>query len=200
MLRTLFFGTRMTWRRVTAFAVISAVVTAICMTVPFIAHTSIANIGETFECWILFALIIILNCDKPVEAGLKTFVFFLISQPLIYLLQVPFSWQHWGLFQYYPRWLILTVLCLPGGMLAWFVKKDAVYSALILSVATGFLAVQGVWFVQQMCVNPPHELIAILFSAALIPVLILTALRRPLTRWIAAALTVAAAAGGCLLL
>lgn len=30
---------------------------------------------------------------KPLESALKTFVFFLISQPLIYLLQVPFSAQ-----------------------------------------------------------------------------------------------------------
>ena len=61
------------------------------------------------------AMYIILNCDSPLEAGKKTFIFFLISQPLIYLVQVPFSWLHWAIFVYYPTWGILTLFTFPGA-------------------------------------------------------------------------------------
>lgn len=58
-------------------------------------------------------LIIMANCQKPLESACKTFVFFLISQPLIYLLQVPFSSMGWGLFGYYWNWFIWTLLTFP---------------------------------------------------------------------------------------
>lgn len=54
--------------------------------------------GETLEAWVFFAVIIIANAKSSLDSALKTFVFFLISQPLIYLLQVPFTWQGWGSF------------------------------------------------------------------------------------------------------
>ena len=36
---------------------------------------------------------------QPLICAAKVFVFFLISQPLIYLFQVPFSQDGWGLFR-----------------------------------------------------------------------------------------------------
>ncbi len=41
------------------------------------------------------------------------FFFFLISQPLIYLLQVPFSSMGFELFIYYKYWFIWTLLTIP---------------------------------------------------------------------------------------
>ena len=192
-LRDLFFHTKMTWLRVVVFAVATAVATALILILPFTAHTSLANIGATLECWILFALIIILNCEKPFEAGLKTFVFFLISQPLIYLFQVPFSSRGWELFEYYGYWFVWTLLCFPGAMIAWYVKKDNLVSALILSVATAYLGASCVGFGATAIEEFPHQLIAALFCAVSAVGLIVVLLKKKSGRLLAVGITLAAA-------
>jgi len=192
-LQKLFYGTPMTWRRVIGFALATAVLTAGVLLIPALNNTSFQNIGVTFECWILFALIVILNCEKPTEAGLKVFVFFLISQPLIYLLQVPFSSAGWQIFRYYPRWFVLTVLCLPGGMLAWYVKKGGVRGALILSMATGILSVECIGFAEYCVDSFPQFLLSILFCALLAVLLIFALLKERRQRIIAGAITLLAA-------
>ena len=99
-LKKLFGGLKMTWPRLILFAVVSGIVTGlIALLVP--EGNSIRQIAVTFEAWIVLAIIIVVNCEKPLEAACKTFVYFLISQPLVYLIQVPFSSIGWGLFGYY---------------------------------------------------------------------------------------------------
>ena len=98
------------------------------------------RMGETLEAWIFFAVIIIANTKSPLDSALKTFVFFLISQPLIYLLQVPFSWQGWGLFQYYKHWFILTLCTFPAAYIGWYIRKKNWLSLLILMPALILLA------------------------------------------------------------
>ena len=98
--------------------------------------------GETLEEWIFFAVIIIANAQKALlTRRFKTFVFFLISQPLIYLLQVPFSWQGWGLFQYYKYWFILTLCTFPAAYIGWYIRKKNWLSLLILMPVLILLAI-----------------------------------------------------------
>lgn len=191
-LHNLFFKTKMTWPRVILFAVITAVVTAAVLIIPATASTSLANIGVTLECWILFALIIIMNCKKPLEAGAKTFVFFLISQPLIYLLQVPFYFDGFGIFRYYRWWFILTLATFPGGIIAWYVKKDNILSAVILSVATSLLVVQGMDFIGSCMNSFPKNLGSAVFCFVLAIVLILVLLRKKSGRLTAFGITLIA--------
>lgn len=165
-LRKIFFETKMTWCRVIVLSLIAAVLTAAVLIIPFLNQTSISYLGVTPEAWFVFALYIILNCQKPLEAGIKTFVFFLISQPLIYLLQVPFSTMGWELFKYYKFWAILTMLTFPGAMLAWFVKKDNIWSALLLSVATADAAVSFVQSLTTVLTDFPGELLRVIFTLA----------------------------------
>lgn len=188
-LRKLFFDTKMTWPRVIIFSLITTVITVMALVIPFIAHTSAVQIGVTFECWIFFALIIIMNCEKPLEAGLKTFVFFIISQPLIYLLQIPFGGTFDNFLMNYPRWFIWTVLTFPGAMLAWFVKKDNIWSALILSVATGFLSYEVIYYLKGFLDYFPHNTIALIVTLLIIVVLILTLLQNTTTRLICTGIT-----------
>lgn len=192
-MRKLFFGIKPTWGRVLLFAVLTAVLTAAVLRIPGLNETSIANIGVTLECWFLFALLIIMNCEKPLEAGIKTFVFFLVSQPLIYLLQVPFYFDGWKIFRFYPRWGLMTLLTFPGAMLAWYVKKDSLWSGLILSVATGYLAVAFAEYCRSCVRNFPYGLAAGLFCVALAVVLILTLLKNKRARLLCAGITVLAA-------
>ena len=128
----LYGGINLTWPGIILYAVGAAVLTTVFLVLPIFHGTSFVRMGETLEAWIFFAVIIIANAKSPLDSALKTFVFFLISQPLIYLLQVPFSWQGWGLFQYYKHWFILTLCTFPAAYIGWYIKKKNWLSLLIL--------------------------------------------------------------------
>ena len=162
----LFGGIDLTWLKVILFAVGTAVITAVFLIVPIFKDTSFMRIGETLEAWVLFAVIIIANCKKPLESALKTFVFFLISQPLIYLLQVPFSWQGWGLFQYYKHWFILTLCTFPAAFIGWYIKKKNWLSLLILSPMLVLLELICEDAARHLIHEFPHLLITVIFCIA----------------------------------
>lgn len=126
-------GLNMSWPAVIIFAVASAAITAAVLIIPIFKDTSFERIGVTFEAWIFFAIIIMSNCKKPLESAIKTFIFFLVSQPLIYLIQVPFSSMGWKLFGYYKYWFIWTLLTFPMAFAGWYIKKRNWLSLLILS-------------------------------------------------------------------
>ena len=132
LMQKLFGGIDLTWPKLILFAIIAGVLTAVIAIIPALLYTSFHAITATFEVWILFGILIILNSKSNLDSALKCFVFFLISQPLVYLIQVPFSWQGWGLFQYYRYWFIWTVLCLPMGYIGYYMKQDKWWGYLIL--------------------------------------------------------------------
>ncbi len=162
----LFGGINMSWIKVIIFAVASAVVTTIFLTVPIFSGTSFQEMGVSYEAWILFAIIIMTNCEKPLESALKTFVFFLISQPLIYLLQVPFSSMGWGLFGYYYFWFILTLCTFPMALIGWYLKKRSWLSLLIISPILVFLTIFGEGYLTKTIMNFPDHIIAAIFCFA----------------------------------
>ena len=191
MIRKLFGGIKMTWKVTLAFAAIMGVFTAaMAMWVP--NGNSFHEIAVSLEAWILCAIVIITNCETPKEAALKTFVFFLISQPLVYLVQVPFSWMGWRLFMYYRYWFMLTLLTLPAAFIGWHVKKDNVLSALILSVMLVLLAFLGVRYAQDTWKHFPNHLISALFCFGQIPLLIFGVFRDKKAILTASAISIAA--------
>lgn len=125
-------GLNMSWLNVILFAVGTAIVTAVFLIVPIFKDTSFERMGVTFEAWIFFAVIIMANCKTPLDSALKTFVFFLISQPLIYLIQVPFSAMGWKLFGYYYNWFLWTLLTFPMAYAGWYIRKKNWLSVVIL--------------------------------------------------------------------
>ena len=176
--RKLFGQLNMSWPRVILFAVITGVYTGVINLFPVLHDTSFQDIAVTLEWWFLFAMIVIANCKKWWEAALKCFVFFLISQPLVYLVQVPFSSFGWKLFDYYGYWFRITLLTLPGAAVAFFVRKKTWISVLILSVATGYLAWQGVHYLNSALQRFPHHLLSSIFCFALALLFILALLER----------------------
>ena len=191
MLNKLFGGIKMTWPRLILFAVISGIVTAlIAILVP--EGNSIKQIAVTFEAWIVLAIIIVVNCEKPLEAACKTFVYFLISQPLVYLIQVPFSSMGWKLFGYYSYWFGWTLATFPGAFIAWHIKRDDWIGAAIHAVALVALVWFGVGYLQKLIANFPRYLIAVVFCLGMVPVLIIAIHHRKQTRLIAS--TIAAVA------
>ena len=162
----------MTWPRLILFAAVSGIVTAlIALLVP--EGNSIRQIAVTLEAWIVLAIIIVVNCEKPLEAACKTFVYFLISQPLVYLIQVPFNSLGWGLFGYYRYWFFWTLATFPGGFIAWYIKRDDWIGAVIHSVALAALILFGTGYLKQLIGNFPQYLLSTLFCFGAVPVLIL---------------------------
>ncbi len=131
-MKKLFGGINLTWGKLFLFAIISGVYTALMAIIPELHYTSFNTIITTHEVWIMFGIIIIMNSKSNMDSALKCFVFFLISQPIIYLLQVPFSSQGWGLFNYYRNWIIPTLLCFPMGYIGYYMKKGKWWGYLIL--------------------------------------------------------------------
>lgn len=181
--KKLFSEYDMTWPKVIILAIISAVFTAAMLLIPATEKTSFRDIGVNLDVWILFAMFIILNCKKWQEASLKTFVFFLISQPLIYLLQIPFGAMSFAMaLSWYKQWAVITVLTLPGAAIAFLVKKQNVLSILVLSVATGYLAYMGVNYLQHAISNFPYHLLSAIFCFLLSLFLVLVSFDKKMTR------------------
>ena len=162
-LNKLFGGINMTWPKVILFAVATAVVTFIFLVVPIFENTSFERMGVTLEAWIFFAVIIMSNCKKPLESALKVFVFFLISQPLIYLLQVPFSSLGWELFSFYKTWFIWTLLTFPIAFIGWYINKKNWLSLLILAPVLGWLTFTYVNAFVDTVHHFPYLLVTALF-------------------------------------
>lgn len=131
-LKKLFGGIDLTWKKVLLSAIVAGAYTALVATIPQLKDTSFHTIAVSFEVWIPIGILLIMNAKSNMDSALKCFVFFLISQPLVYLLQVPFSWQGWNLFQYYKYWFVWTVLCLPMGYIGYYIKRDKWWGYLIL--------------------------------------------------------------------
>ena len=172
-LNRIFGGVNMSWPFVIIYAVVTAALTALFLIVPALASTSLQRMGETLEAWFLFAIFIMANCKSPLESALKTFVFFLISQPLIYLFQVPFSSMGWGIFSFYKYWAILTVATLPMAYVGWYITKRNWLSAMILLPVIAFLAGTGMQGFKEAAANYPHHLGVGIFCLASIILYIL---------------------------
>ena len=168
-IKKLFGGIDLTWPKVIIAAVAAGVFTALMAIIPGLLYTSFIAITVTFEVWILFGILIIMNSKSNLDAALKCFVFFLISQPLVYLLQVPFSSMGWGLFGYYKYWFLWTLLCFPMGYIGYYMKKDKWWGYLILLpmiVLTGYSYLT--YFPDFLFARPRFLLISLFCAAAMI--------------------------------
>ena len=144
LLHKLFFEIEMTWKRLILFAIGAALFSAIPDCIPMLEDTSFTAPARTFEIWVLFAVVVIFNCRGYREAMIKTFVFFLVSQPLFYLIEVPFKAEGFGIFRNYPGWFVWTVCTIPGAAIAYYVKKQNICSGIIIALANTLVLACGI--------------------------------------------------------
>ena len=131
-IKKLFGGIDLTWKKLIISAIIAGVYTAIMAMLPIAKDTSFSDLTVTFEVWILFGIFIIMNSKSAKDSALKCFVFFLISQPLVYLIQDAIN--HSQLFiTYYRYWFIWTIATIPMGFIGYYMKKDKWWGLLILT-------------------------------------------------------------------
>lgn len=189
----------MTWPKVTIFAVLIGIYTGVILMVPFLDETSFQDIGVTFEWWVFFAIIIVVNCTRSWEAALKCFVFFLISQPVVFLVQVPeigfeMAWHY--LFNYWFKAILLT---LPGGFVAYFAKKQNPLGAVILGIGNSIIGLSGISFALSFAISFPHHLLSMIFCALAIIISTLGIQKHTRQRIISFAVTVVISASYFLL-
>ena len=165
-MKKLFGGIDLTWKKLIIFAVIAGLYTGLMAFLPFAKDTSFADISITFEWWVLFGIIIIVNSKSPLDSALKCFVFFLISQPLVYLVQVPFNVYGWGIFRYYPGWFVWTLCTFPMGFIGWYMKKEKWWGLLILSTMLLFVGYHYARFLRETWSYFPRHLLSTIFCAA----------------------------------
>ncbi len=158
----LFGKLKMSWPAVIIFAVIAGVCTGAVMLNDAWADTSIQDIGISYEWWVIFAVIIVVNCHKNWDAMLKCFMFFVISQPLVYAVEIIFGSltvaQGW--YYYSAIWLPMTMLTLPGGFIAYYCKKQNFLGALILGIGNTIQGVLGVYYAAQAIANFPNHIVS----------------------------------------
>lgn len=165
-MKKLYGELHMSWLNTILFAVVTGVYTGIVMLFPFLQGTSFQDIGITVEMWVIFAVIVVVNCRKAWEAMLKCFVFFLISQPLVYLVQIAVGALEFsqGLGYYLNIWLPATMLTLPGGLIAYFCKKQTPIGAFILGLGNSIQAAMAVVYFVFAFQNFPHHLLSAIVS------------------------------------
>ena len=160
--KKLFGGINLTWKKLIIFAIIAGIYTAIMAMLPIVQDTSFADITITFEVWILLGIIIIMNSKSAKESALKCLTFFLISQPLVYLIQDVIN--HSNLFlTYYSNWILWTILTMPMGFIGWYMKKDKWWGLLILIPMLVFLGVHYNRFLGQTIYNFPYHILSTIF-------------------------------------
>ena len=161
-MKRLYGNLKMSWPTVILFAVATGIYTGLIMLVDVLQETSFQDIGISFEWWVIFAVIIVVNCDKSWEAMLKCFVFFLISQPLVYAVEVLCGHLTFYMAEYYYRtiWFPRTLLTLPGGFIAYFCKKQNPLGAVILGIGNTLQAVLAIHYISEACISFPRHILS----------------------------------------
>ena len=161
-LEKVFGGINLTWKKLIPFAILAGIYTAVMAMLPIAKDTSFADISISFEVWILFGILIIMNSKSAIDSALKCLVFFLISQPLVYVIQDVIN--HSNLFEtYYKNWVIWTICTFPMGFIGYFMKKDKWWGLVILAPMLLFLGIHYSGFLNQTRYNFPYHLLSTIF-------------------------------------
>lgn len=161
-MKKLFGGIDLSFKKLIIFAIIAGVYTGVMAMLPIAKDTSFADITISFEVWILFGILIIMNSKSAKDSALKCFVFFLISQPLVYLIQDLIN--HSNLFlTYYRFWITWTICTIPMGFIGYYMKKDKWWGLAILTPMLIILGIHYSGFLGQTIYNFPYHLLSALF-------------------------------------
>ena len=161
-MKKLFGGINLTWPKVIIMGIIMGIYTAIMAMLPIFKDTSFNDLTVTFEVWIFFGIFIIMNSKSATDSALKCFMFFLISQPLVYLVQDVINGSN--LFgQFYKYWFMWTVACLPMGFIGYFMKKDKWWGLLILLPMLIFVGKEYSGYLSDTMFSFPRHILTTIF-------------------------------------
>lgn len=161
-MKKIFEDINLTWKKIIIVAIIIGLYTGIVAMIEPLKDTSFTDLAVSFEVWILFGILIIINSKSAKDSALKCFVFFLISQPLIYLIQDVVHSSH--LFTtYYKYWFMWTIACLPMGYIGYYMKKNKWWGLLILTPILLFLGTHLAKYFSETMFSFPRHLLTTIF-------------------------------------
>lgn len=161
-MKKIFGGINLNWKKLIILSVLAGVYTAVMAMLPIVKDTSFSDLTVTFEVWIFFGIFIIMNSKSAKDSALKCFIFFLISQPLVYLIQDVVNGS--ALFTtYYRYWFMLTIACLPMGFIGYYMKKDKWWGLLILTPMLGLLGFEYSTYLSKTMFLFPRHLLTTIF-------------------------------------
>ena len=161
-MKKIFGDINLTWPKIIIMAIIAGIYTACMAMLPIADDTSFSDLAVTFEVWILFGIFIIMNSTSAKDSALKCFVFFLISQPLVYLIQDVINNSH--LFAaYYRYWFLWTIACLPMGFIGYYMKKDKWWGLLILVPILCLLGEEYGKYLSETIFSFPRHILTTIF-------------------------------------
>ncbi len=152
--------TRLSWGSFFIFTAVVPIISGLLAVVPAFKNTSLSDSVDTMEWWILFGVFVIISSGSKRESAIRCFLFFLISQPLNYLVRVPFYPGGFSIFYRYPRWFIATFFTLIMGYAGYKIKEDSFISALILSPFTAVLGLIGCHYCFRCASSFPRHLLS----------------------------------------
>ena len=166
-MKKIFGNINLTWPKVIILAIFAGIFTAAMALIPGVKDTSFSDLTVTLEVWILLGIFIIMNSKSPLDSALKCFIFFLISQPLVYLIQDVIN--HSRLFEtYYGYWFVWTILTLPMGFIGYYMKKDKWWGLIILAPMLLMVGVTFGEYLSQTIFSFPRHLLTTIFCLATI--------------------------------
>lgn len=161
-MKKIFGGINLTWPKLIIMSIIAGIYTGVIAMIPLANDTSFSDLKVTFEVWIFFGIFIIMNSKSPKDSALKCFVFFLISQPLVYLVQDIVN--HSNLFfTYYRFWIVWTIATIPMGFIGYYMKKDKWWGLLILAPMLLFVGEEYAGYLSKTMFSFPRHLLTTIF-------------------------------------
>lgn len=157
----IFGGLNMSWRNVIIFAVAIGIYTGLINEVEFLKDTSLRDLAIYFDRWILFAIIIMTNTKSSKESALKTFVFFLISQPLVFLTESFF--QGFYVFQHYPHWFVTTLFTPIMAYFGYYLKEHNYKSLILITPMIGLILYTEYTYSYSFIYSMPHHIYSYIF-------------------------------------
>lgn len=158
-MKKLFGGFTIGWPAVIVFALVAGLWAGAMNSIPATENTSLRDIAISYEWWVIFAFIVATNNDKAWKAALKVFVFFAISQPVVFAIEIAAHSvePHMAWYYYSTIWGPATLFTLPGGFIAYFAKKQNVLGCIVLGLACTIQLVLGVHYTLAAVASPPYH-------------------------------------------
>ena len=127
---------------------------------------------------------------------LKCFVFFLISQPVVYIVEIIFGNLdlNRALIYYTSYWLKMTIAVLPGAFIAFYCKKQNILGAIILGLGNTIQLVMAVMYAVKCIGDFPHHILSFIVCIASIFIMSFTIQKEKKNRLIALIVPVVLAA------
>ena len=181
-MKKLFGQINLNWPKVIILAIFVGVYTAVMAMIPAAKDTSFTDLAVTMEVWVLFGVFIIMNSKSEKDSALKCFIFFLISQPLVYLIQDVINGSM--LFKtYYKYWFMWTIGCLPMGFIGYYMKKDKWWGLLILTPILLLLGEEFGRYLSKTMFSFPRHILTTIFCLSTLIIYPLTIFKNKIAKY-----------------